>query len=113
MSQIVRVWFGSTVASRADEYLEYVRKTGVKNLTATPGNQGVLVLKRTDGEIAEIAVISFWESREAIKEFAGDDINKAVYYPEDKNFLLNMEPELTHYEIAIAEKIQIFQEPKS
>lgn len=106
MSQIARVWFGRTPASKTEEYLEYSKKTGVKDLRATEGNRGVLLLKRLNKEIAEFAIISFWESKEAIKRFAGDDINKAVYYPEDVEFLLEMEPELVHYEVSVAEGIK-------
>jgi hypothetical protein len=40
-----------------------------------------------------------WESIAAIKLFAGDDHEKAKYYPEDKDFLLEMEPTVSHYEI--------------
>jgi hypothetical protein len=44
---------------------------------------------------------SFWESFDAICSFAGDDIEKAVYYPEDEAFLLELEPTVTHYENAL------------
>jgi len=40
-----------------------------------------------------------WESIAAIKQFAGDDYEKARYYPEDKDFLLELEPAVSHYEI--------------
>jgi heme-degrading monooxygenase HmoA len=101
MSKIARVWFGKTLASRIDEYIEYVKRTGVPDLKATKGNLGVWVIKRVDGDTAELAVISFWDSREAIERFAGKNIAKAVYYPEDHHFLLNMEPELVHYDIPV------------
>jgi heme-degrading monooxygenase HmoA len=101
MSTIARVWFGKTAASKIDEYLEYVKETGVKALRKTPGNRGVLVFKRVDGNRAEIGVLSFWESRKAIEAFAGKDINKAVYYPQDTEYLEKLEPELVHYEVAV------------
>jgi len=101
MSKIARVWFGKTPASRAEEYIEYVKRTGVRDLRATKGNLGAWVLRRVDGDIAEFAVISFWESKEAIERFAGENIAKAVYYPEDHHFLLSLEPELVHYEVLV------------
>ena len=101
MSKIARVWFGKTPASRADEYVEYVKRTGVQDLRATKGNLGVWVFRRVDGDTAEFSVISFWESKEAIQRFAGKDIAKARYYPEDHNFLLSLEPELIHYEVFV------------
>lgn len=103
----VRMWSGKVVAARSEEYLEYVRKTGVEALAKTPGNLGVLVLKRLDGETAETMVLSFWKSLESIRAFAGEQINKAVYYPEDKKFLLEMSPEVDHYEVAISENFMV------
>jgi hypothetical protein len=67
--------------------------------------KGVLLLKRTLGDTAEIGVLSFWRSRESIVAFAGADINKAVYYPKDRKFLEELTPELDHYEIVAREKI--------
>ena len=43
--------------------------------------------------------ISFWDNREAIKAFAGEEIERAVYYPEDREFLLELPPLLHHYEV--------------
>ncbi|MGA8619116.1 MAG: hypothetical protein WB660_11440 [Candidatus Sulfotelmatobacter sp.] len=43
--------------------------------------------------------LTFWESPEAIKAFAGEDIEVARYYPEDQKYLLKFETTVTHYEI--------------
>lgn len=96
---IARIWRGRTPSVKADEYLEYLKKTGLKDVCSTTGNQGVYILRRIkDGE-AEFLFLSIWDSMAAIKHFAGDDYEKARYYPEDKNFLLEMEPVVSHYEI--------------
>ncbi len=96
---IARLWRGRTISSQADEYFEYLKKTGLQDSRSTNGNQGVYILRRLkDGE-AEFLFLSLWESLEAIKRFAGDDYEKARYYPADKNFLLEMEPTVSHYEI--------------
>lgn len=96
---IARIWRGRTISSQADEYLEYMKKTGLKDIRSTSGNQGVYILRRIkDGE-AEFLFLSLWESLAAIKRFAGDDHEKARYYPSDKDFLLEMEPAVSHYEI--------------
>ena len=99
---IARVWSGRTPASKAEQYTEYMNQTGVKELHETKGNRGVLMFRRLNQEIAEFTIISFWDSRESIKRFAGEDINKAVYYPADAEFLLELEPELKHYEVPAA-----------
>ncbi len=111
MSKIARVWFGRTPATKADQYVEYMKKTGVKDLHETEGNRGVLLMKRLNKDIAEFAIISFWESKEAIRRFAGNDINKAVYYPEDVEFLLEMEPELVHYNVSVAQGLKLTGHP--
>ena len=107
MPKIARVWFGKTVSSKADEYFQYVEQTGVRNLLETPGNEGVLLLRSADHEITEIGVMSIWESLNAIQGFAGDDIGRAVYYPEDDRFLLKKEPRVIHYEISLAKGIKL------
>jgi len=45
--------------------------------------------------------VSFWESLEVIKAFAGSDPERARYYPEDERFLLDFEPNVEHYEVLV------------
>jgi hypothetical protein len=52
-----------------------------------------------EGDTAHFLMITFWESEEAIRAFAGDDISVAKYCDFDKNFLLELEPCPTHYEM--------------
>jgi heme-degrading monooxygenase HmoA len=98
---IARLWHGMTPASRADEYLEYLNTTGVPDYQQTPGNRGVYVLRRTEGEIAHFLLMSLWESYDAIRQFTGDDVDVARYYPADKEFLLEFEPRVMHYEVLV------------
>jgi heme-degrading monooxygenase HmoA len=71
----------------------------LKEYAAVPGNQGVWVLRRVSGGEAEFTLISLWESWDAIKAFAGPDYERAVYYPEDKRLLRQLDPEVEHYEV--------------
>jgi heme-degrading monooxygenase HmoA len=96
---IARIWHGATVAARADEYAEYLERTGARECRATPGNRGVYVLRRIKQDRAEFTFISLWESVEAIRRFAGEDYEKAHYYPEDHDFLLELEPFVEHYDV--------------
>jgi heme-degrading monooxygenase HmoA len=89
-----------TPAEKAEQYLEYLMETGLKDYRTVPGNRGVQVLHRTYEGKTEFLLISFWESYEAIGAFAGNDLERAVYYPKDKEFLLELEPKVTHYELA-------------
>lgn len=98
---IGRLWRGWTAPERAGVYVEYLRGTGVKQLRETPGNQGVLVLHRTHGGREEFFVLSLWESLEAVKGFAGEDVRVARFYPEDDDFLVDREWTCSHYEVPI------------
>jgi quercetin dioxygenase-like cupin family protein/heme-degrading monooxygenase HmoA len=113
MSWIARVWFGKTESERSREYVEYVRSTGVKDLTGTEGNRGVLVLTRPGGRTSDIGVVSFWDSLRDVERFAGKSVNKAVYYERDREYLLSMEPELLHYEVPIAEGVKFGGAPRA
>ena len=97
---IARTWAGATRAADADVYLDYLKATGLGAYGATPGNRGVLALRRIEGDRAEFLILSLWESEEAIRRFAGDDIGRAVFYPEDDRFLVAREEHVNHYEVA-------------
>ena len=101
---IMRIWHGATPAEKADEYLDYLKATGLKEYRATPGNLGVQIVRRIGGGHADFLTISLWESLDAIRGFAGDDIEKAVYYPKDDAFLLEREPTVAHYEVLVSER---------
>ena len=98
---IARLWHGVTEASKAEEYLDYLNRTGIPDYRATEGNQGVYVLRRVEGNQAHFLLISLWESMQAIEKFAGVEVEKARYYPEDRAFLLELEPDVTHYEVLV------------
>jgi heme-degrading monooxygenase HmoA len=99
---IARTWTGWTSAADADRYVDYLNETGVPGLAQTDGNRGVYVFRRSDGDRAEFVVLSLWESLDAIKEFAGEDIEKAVFYPHDDDFLVEREWTCVHYEVPVA-----------
>ena len=98
---IARTWHGVTDAAKSDEYLEYLKQTGVPEYEACEGNRGVYVLRKMKGEEAHFLLLTLWESIESIKEFAGEEIEKAKYYPEDVKFLRELEPNVTHYEVLV------------
>ncbi len=100
---IARVWRGWTQAARAGEYVDYLNRTGVPELRGTPGNSGVYVLHRTvEDDREEFVVMSLWDSRASIAEFAGQDIDVARFYPEDDDFLVQREWTCSHFEVAVS-----------
>lgn len=106
---IARIWHGRTSATNAEEYAEFVGKTGIPDYRRTKGNLGALVLRRIDGKEAHFLTVSFWDSMNSIKDFAGEDVGKAKYYPDDSKYLLEFEPNVLHYEVFSGDPMPIDQ----
>lgn len=96
---IARTWHGRVPAEKADAYYAYLRRTGLTDYAAAPGNRGVTVLRQTDGAVTHFLLLTLWDSIEAIQGFAGQEYELAQYYPEDDDYLLEREPFVTHYEV--------------
>jgi heme-degrading monooxygenase HmoA len=96
---VVRTWRGRTRAEDADRYAEYVAETGLKEYRATPGNRGAWIVRRTEGDRCEFVTVSVWDSLDDIRGFAGDDVGRAVFYPEDDEFLVERELTVDHWEL--------------
>jgi heme-degrading monooxygenase HmoA len=89
-ARIARIWQGRTTAARADEYEKYLYENGIKKIAATKGNLGVQVLRHSQGGVVEFITISYWASRNDIKNYAGDDIEKPRHLERDAEFLLEL-----------------------
>ena len=96
---IARLWHGRTPIEKADAYSLFLNARAISDYQGTPGNLAVHILRRDDGDAAHFYTLTFWESLEAIRRFAGDRVARAKYYPEDRDFLLEFEPEVTHWEV--------------
>ena len=82
----------------ADEYVAYMRETGVGEYLKTPGNRGAWILRRQVGDVTEVVAFSLWADMDAVRGFAGDDPSRAVYYPEDDRWLMERSDVVEHYE---------------
>ena len=98
---IARTWHGRVPAAKAEAYEALLHRTGLSDIAATPGNRGLLLLRRTEGGVTHFLLTSFWESEQAIKRFAGHDHTRARYYDEDDDFLLEREELVTHDEVVV------------
>jgi heme-degrading monooxygenase HmoA len=97
---IARIWRGWVRTEDRDAYAAYVEETGVAQYRETAGNRGAHILLRDlDDGRTEIVALSFWTSYDAIRGFAGEDVDTAVYYPEDDRYLVQREDTVTHYEV--------------
>jgi heme-degrading monooxygenase HmoA len=96
---IARVWTGAVPTGDAELYVDYIRATGFAEYGQTAGNRGAWLLQRHEGDRTEIIALSLWDSVEAIRAFAGDDIDAAVLYPEDERYLINGLSSVAHYDV--------------
>jgi heme-degrading monooxygenase HmoA len=96
---VVRMWHGRVPTNKAQAYRAFLNQRAIPDYQSVAGNLSVHILERTEGDITHFITLTFWESMEVIKDFAGDDVEKAKYYPEDKDFLMEFEPTVVHYEV--------------
>ena len=96
---IARTWRGAVRSEDGDTYAAYMQQTGVAGYEATPGNRGAWMLRRELDGLTEFVMFTLWDSIEAVKAFAGDDHEVAVFYPEDDRYLVERDLTATHYEV--------------
>ncbi len=97
---IARTWRGAVRSADADAYAAYMHETGVREYRETPGNRGVWMLRRpVDGDLVEFVMFTLWDSMEAVRAFAGDEPERAVFYPEDERFLVERDETVKHFEV--------------
>jgi antibiotic biosynthesis monooxygenase (ABM) superfamily enzyme len=96
---IARVWRGATLAEDADAYAAYLEETGMRGARELPGARGTLVLRRLRTGYAEFETILLFDSMDDVLRFAGDDLDAAVFFPEDDAYLVERDLEVKHYEV--------------
>jgi catechol 2,3-dioxygenase-like lactoylglutathione lyase family enzyme len=96
---IAHIWRGWTRSEDADAYVGYLQETGIPAYRATPGNRAAFILRRTDGDRAEFVTLTFWDSLESVKSFAGEEVDHAVFYPDDDRFLIDRETTVAHFDV--------------
>ncbi|HEY8590462.1 MAG TPA: hypothetical protein VIL55_13040 [Naasia sp.] len=93
---VVRTWTGWVRPADRERYARYVEDTGMSAYRQTPGNLGAFLMHADEGDHTRITTVSFWTGFDVIRGFAGDDISRAVFYPEDDEFLVARETSVTH-----------------
>jgi hypothetical protein len=84
---------------KADRYRDFLIARAIPDYRSVAGNLGVHVLERQQGDVTHFVTLSLWTDMTVIRVFAGDDVEAAKYYPEDRDFLLEFEPRVVHYEV--------------
>ncbi len=98
-SKIARMWHGVVPEEKSEEYLQYMKNTGIKDYRKSEGNLGVQIFRRNEKGRTHFLLLTYWDSYDSIRKFAGDDFERARYYPKDEEYLTELEPFVTHYEI--------------
>jgi heme-degrading monooxygenase HmoA len=93
------MWHGRVPATKAAAYREFLNRRAVPDYRSVPGNISVQILERTEQEMTHFVTLTTWENLDSILGFAGDDIERAKYYPEDESFLVEFEPTVVHYRV--------------
>ncbi|RWP33545.1 MAG: hypothetical protein EOR04_32635 [Mesorhizobium sp.] len=97
---ILRRWRGTVHTEVADEYARYVDQTGGDELSASKGNLGhQITLRDLGGGVSEICALSWWTDMEAVKAYAGEQPERARYYPEDDRFLIEKPEFVEHHAV--------------
>jgi heme-degrading monooxygenase HmoA len=96
---IARIWRGAVAMADGDAYAQYMQHTGVTGYAETRGNRGVWMLRRTVEDKEEFVMFTLWDSLEAIKAFAGENPERAVFYPEDDRYLIERDEHVSHFEV--------------
>ena len=100
---IVRTWSATADAAGAVSYSRYFAGTLLPELRKLPGFDGAYLLRRDLGEdsTVELTAHTFWESAEAIRAFAGDDIAAAVVEPEAQAMLVDFDRTAAHRSVVV------------
>jgi heme-degrading monooxygenase HmoA len=93
------VWHGAVPVAKSKAYLELMRKVALDDYRKTSGNRGAFILHRVGADITHFVMLTFWQSSDAIKAFAGENIKAAKYYEFDRDYLIELEPTVLHYEV--------------
>jgi heme-degrading monooxygenase HmoA len=94
---IARIWKGAVRQDDGDAYAEYMQTTGIPGYATAAGNRGVWMLRRDIDDKTEFLMFTLWDSLDAVKAFAGNDYEIAVFYPEDERFLVERDATSSHY----------------
>lgn len=98
---ITRIWHGRTKTADADIYLKYVEDTGITAYRNIKGNLSAEIWRKIEGDICHFWTVTKWDFFDSIKQFAGDDYEKARYFNEDSKYLLDFEEHVKHREAFI------------
>jgi heme-degrading monooxygenase HmoA len=98
---IARMWRGSAIRERADDYVKHLQQSVVPEFRQIDGFRGIYLLRRNSSDDVEFVVLTLWESMEAIRKFAGENPEVAVVAPAARALFREYDAKVKHFEIAL------------
>ncbi len=96
---IARIWHGKTSIEKYEDYTSFLKQVAIPDYKKTDGFKDLTFLRNIEDNEGHFTLITYWGNLEIIKNFAGDDFEKAKYYSEDNDFLIEFEEKVKHYEV--------------
>jgi heme-degrading monooxygenase HmoA len=96
---IARHWRGLVRHDRADAYVEHLQSQTLPQLVQLAGFQDAKVLRRDLPQGVEFLVVTFWESLDSIRAFAGNDVESAVVPPKARDMMIEYDRSARHYQV--------------
>lgn len=96
---IARIWHGRVPREKADAYMGLMERVALPDYRSVAGNRGAFALRRDDGDVSHVVMVTLWDSLDAVRGFAGDPVDSAKYYDFDAEYLLEREPTATHFRL--------------
>ena len=96
---IARIWHGKTKVTDYQTYTDFLKQVAIPDYEKTAGFEGLTFLRVIENDEGHFTLITYWKDIEAIKYFAGDEYQKAKYYPEDAGYLIEFEEKAQHQEV--------------
>jgi heme-degrading monooxygenase HmoA len=102
---IARVWSAQTTPAQAPAYVEHLRAQVLPAVRKVDGYGGALLLERAIPGAVEIIVLTFWQSVDSIRGFAGADLEAAVVAEEAAALLTQFDQRVRHYDVAVKDNV--------
>ena len=94
---IERMWSGRTNRDNAVKYADYFRRVVVPELASIDGYHGARLLEREVDGLIEVIVVTRWHSLDAIRAFAGDELDRAVVHEDAASLFADFDPKVRHF----------------
>jgi len=98
---IARMWRGSAIREKANDYVKHLQMSVIPELRQIDGFKGVFLMRRDSSEDVEFLVLTLWESMDAIRKFAGENVEAAVVAPAAQALFQEYDSTVKHFEVVL------------